>query len=60
MVHVYYHYNNMMSRRASRFKLFLSRTDADRWIFCMGRKYPMFQLDEVIYVESSTTNTQES
>ena len=47
MVHVYYHYHNMMSKRASKFKIFPSRADADRWIFCMGRKYPKFRLDEI-------------
>ena len=47
MVRVYYHYGNMTSKRASRFKIFATRADADRWIFCMGRKYPRFQLDEI-------------
>jgi len=47
MVQVYYHYKHMMSKRASKCKVFPSRADADRWIFCMGRKYPAFQLDEV-------------
>lgn len=50
MIHVYYHYHSMTSRRASRFKLFATRKDADRWIFCMGRKYPKFQLDEIFEV----------
>lgn len=47
MVQVYYHYKHMMSKRASRCKVFPTRADADRWIFCMERKYPSFQLDEV-------------
>ena len=47
MVQVYYHYASMMSKRASRCKVFPTRADADRWIFHMGRKYPAFQLDEV-------------
>lgn len=52
MVQVYYHYHNMMSGRASRFKIFPTRKDADRWVYWMGRKYPKFQLDE-IFVEQS-------
>ena len=47
MVQVYYHYGHMMSKRASKCKVFPTRADADRWVFCMGRKYPAFQLDEV-------------
>jgi hypothetical protein len=50
MVRVYYHYSKMTSWRASRCRTFPTRRDADRWIFCMGRKYPAFQLDE-IFVE---------
>ena len=47
MVQVYYHYNSMMSGRASRCKCFQTRKDADRWVYWMGRKYPKFQLDEI-------------
>ncbi len=47
MVQVYYHYKHMMSKRASKCKVFQSRADADRWIRCMVRKYPAFQLDEI-------------
>lgn len=47
MVRVYYHYDKMLSGRASRCKLFPSRRDADRWVFWMGRKYPAFHLDEI-------------
>lgn len=50
MVHVYYHYQNMMSKRASRCKIFPTRREADRWIFFMGERYPKFQLDEVFEV----------
>lgn len=50
MVHVYYHYNNMMSKRASRYRVFRTRVEADRWIFFMGERYPKFQLDEVFEV----------
>ena len=47
MVQVYYHYASMMSKRASWCRVFPTRRDADRWIFCMGRKYPKFRLDEI-------------
>ena len=47
MIQVFYHYNSMMSGRASRCKLFQTRKDADRWVYWMGRKYPKFQLDEI-------------
>lgn len=50
MIQVYYHYRNMLSGRASKCKVFATKTDADRWIFCMGRKYPLFQLDEIFEV----------
>lgn len=47
MIHVFYHYNNGVSRRASHHKSFTTRAGANRWAFFMGKKYPNFQLDEV-------------
>lgn len=47
MILVYYHYDNGVSKRASRCKRFNSWMDADCWIYYMGRKYPKFHLDEV-------------
>ena len=47
MIYVYYHYNNGISKRGSHCKVFASLDDAHRWIYCMGRNYPKFQLDEV-------------
>lgn len=47
MVHVYYHYNNGYSRYGAKCKHFPTRTDAERWIYFVGRKYPLFQLDEI-------------
>lgn len=47
MVQVYYHYAGMMSKRASRCRVFRTRVEADRWIFFMGERYPKFQLDDV-------------
>jgi len=50
MIRVYYHYNNGVSRRASRSKSFASREDAERWIFFVGRKFPKFHLDEIFEI----------
>ena len=47
MVHVYYHYNNGYSRYECKCKHFACRRDADRWVYFVGRKYPLFQLDEI-------------
>lgn len=56
MIYVYYHYNNGVSRRGSRCKRFETMRDADRWIYCMVRKYPKFQMDEVFDLAESSTN----
>lgn len=47
MVHVYYHYRNGCSRYGAKCKHFPTRRDADRWVYFVGRKYPLFQLDEI-------------
>ena len=33
--------------RGARCKVCATKTDADRWIYFVGRKYPKFRLDEV-------------
>ena len=47
MVHVFYHYNNGVSKRGSHHRVFPTRGDVDRWAHYMGIKYPKLQLDEV-------------
>jgi len=47
MVHVYYHYNNGLSKRGSHCRTFPTRKAAERWIDYMSSKYPKFQMDEV-------------
>ena len=47
MVHVYYHYRDGYSRYGCRCKHFATRKEADRWVYFVGRKYPLFQLDEI-------------
>lgn len=53
MVHIYYHYNNGRSKRASHCRSFATKGDASRWLYYMGMKYPAFHLDEVFEDESS-------
>ena len=47
MVHVFYHYNNGVSKRGSHRRAFATRVQADGWICFMEKNFPKFQLDEV-------------